>query len=65
MVNVLLTVHLSITLVNDQLDAPYMFRPPQKGPDPPRIEAHTIQPINHGHREANQDTATHRTTAGI
>jgi len=42
-----------------------MFRPPQKRRDRPRIEAHTIQPIDYAHREANQDTATHRTTAGI
>ena len=41
-----------------------MFRPPQKGLDPPRIEAHTIQPTDHAHREANQDTATYQTTAG-
>ena len=44
---------------------PYMFRPPQERLAPPHIEAHTIQPIDHAHQEANQDTATHRTSAGI
>ena len=34
-----------------------MFHAPQEGIDPPRLGAHTHQPIDHAHQEANQDTA--------
>ena len=55
----------SFLLLHTSNSPPYMFRPPQKGLDLPRTEALTIQPIDDAHQEANQDTVTYQTTAGI
>ena len=42
-----------------------MYRPPQKGIDPPRIEAYTIQPIDHALRVANQDKESYQNTRHV